>query len=417
MDRANQRACSRRSSIRPRQPRSSSSRSNGVRMRHPWPLGAGFELEYQVVTVRTAGLARSFQEIAMRALRNGLPTPDQVSRAMQQEHGLRTVFIDRRDRAEQYRAALETEALARGVGDGRWIALAALDGATIATTLEGTTRRLLVAEGAERKPAVICCGARWAARWGISIFSPRRAATAVSVSWKYGTAPASTARPGRSMVHPWYGCPSRRYCRPVRPKSWMPRHSLHSRCCRAPRCCRGSCPFPRLRQSRSARMSGRPSEPLRRRLHSIRCPSLMPKEPRHVQLPGPRAGRGPVDTPARAPSLHRDRCVQPRRFSVRVGGLKFGGGEGEAESGGGHSTESRLALVRREVRALIGRQHACTTAACRSSQLMASAFFDTPSGRGPAGPSSTHTSGRRFFHISLHARSRSHREIPAGGCR
>ena len=347
-----------------------------------WPLGARFELEYEVVTVRTAGLARSFQEIAMRALRNGLPTPDQVSRAMQQEHGLRTVFIDRRDRAEQYRAALESEALARGVGDGRWIALAALDGATIATTLEGTTRRLLVAEGSGEE----ACRHLLRRALGSPVGDLHLLST--------------TRGDGRLRVlEVWICTRVDRSARPLDGASlvWMPIEAMLARA--------GSSEI--VDAATLAALSVLSRSEMLPRLVSLPSASSIEErtdERKAVRTPTPPPSLDSLplldaetslvtfnsrvlalaEDPS-TPLLERLRYIAivasnlDEFFSVRVGGLKFGGGEGEAESGGGHSTESRLALVRREVRALIGRQHACTTACLRSSQLMASAFFDTPS--------------------------------------
>jgi polyphosphate kinase len=108
---------------------------------------ARFSFEYDIVTVRAAGVSRTFHEVLVRAVRRGRPSAEQLARAVSEELALRSLTIDRRERAEQVRAALESEALARGVGSGRWVAIAALDGSLIATLLDGDTRRLPVAEG------------------------------------------------------------------------------------------------------------------------------------------------------------------------------------------------------------------------------------------------------------------------------
>jgi polyphosphate kinase len=112
-----------------------------------WLRRPRFDLEYDIVTVRAAGLSRTFHEIAVRVRRRGRPTAYHLSRAIGEDLGLRALTFDRRERAEQIRAALEGEVLARGVGDGKWVVIAAFDGTRIATLFEEGHRRLLVAEG------------------------------------------------------------------------------------------------------------------------------------------------------------------------------------------------------------------------------------------------------------------------------
>lgn len=121
--------------------------------RHVRPASGGFwrparyELEYASVTVRTAGLARTFQEIALRTMNIGRPSADRVARAISEQYALRSVILDRRERGEQLRSALESEALARRVGGGRWIAVVALDGPQIAVLADGKRWKLPLSEG------------------------------------------------------------------------------------------------------------------------------------------------------------------------------------------------------------------------------------------------------------------------------
>jgi Polyphosphate kinase N-terminal domain len=113
-----------------------------------WWRRARFALDYDVVTVRAAGLARSFQEITLRTLRRGRPSADAMAQAAGTVLALRTLPFSRRERGAQLAAALEREALTRGVGGGRWVALLALDGSHVATLAQGATHRLPTDEGA-----------------------------------------------------------------------------------------------------------------------------------------------------------------------------------------------------------------------------------------------------------------------------
>lgn len=112
-----------------------------------WWRPARFELEYAIMTVRAGELARSFNELALRSIRRGQPSAERVARAIGEFYALRSVTHDRRERGEQLRSALESEALARKVGGGRWIAVVALDGARVAALSDGTHWKLPLAEG------------------------------------------------------------------------------------------------------------------------------------------------------------------------------------------------------------------------------------------------------------------------------
>ncbi|HJU64498.1 MAG TPA: hypothetical protein VJ596_02420, partial [Gemmatimonadaceae bacterium] len=106
-----------------------------------------YELRYDVVTVRAAGLSRAFQELGLLRLRSGKPDLDEVARAFSEAYGLRAVAADRKVRGALLRTALESEALARAVEPGRWVVVAAMDGSRVACLQEGETIRLPVAEG------------------------------------------------------------------------------------------------------------------------------------------------------------------------------------------------------------------------------------------------------------------------------
>jgi inorganic triphosphatase YgiF len=92
-----------------------------------------FELLYDIVTVRAAGLSRTFQELKLRERRAGRLDLTQLARAISERYRLRAVSPDKRVRGALVRTALESEALARHVGSGRRVALIALD-ATISAT-------------------------------------------------------------------------------------------------------------------------------------------------------------------------------------------------------------------------------------------------------------------------------------------
>lgn len=112
-----------------------------------WWWDARYSVAYDSVTVRAAGIAHTFHEILLYRRRNGRPSGEQVANALAQQLSLRTVTVDRRERGEQLRLASESEALARKVGQGRWVVIAALDGAHIASLTSPGTKRLPSAEG------------------------------------------------------------------------------------------------------------------------------------------------------------------------------------------------------------------------------------------------------------------------------
>jgi polyphosphate kinase len=82
-------------------------------------------------------------------LRIGIPGAESLARALSDQFSLRALTIDRRERGAQLRAALESESLARGVGSGRRVVVAAFDGRRIGTLRDEESRalRLPTAEG------------------------------------------------------------------------------------------------------------------------------------------------------------------------------------------------------------------------------------------------------------------------------
>ncbi|MCC6318932.1 MAG: polyphosphate kinase 1 [Gemmatimonadaceae bacterium] len=112
-----------------------------------WWRPARFALAYDTITVRASGLARAFHELSLHVVKAGRPTRDDVGSALRDSFALRSLTLDRRHRGEQLRDALESEALARRVGSGRWVAVVAIDGTRVAVLREGAGWKLPITEG------------------------------------------------------------------------------------------------------------------------------------------------------------------------------------------------------------------------------------------------------------------------------
>ena len=78
-----------------------------------WFARGRYEVVYDVVTVRSRGLARTFQELKLRELAAGRPGMDRVARALQERYGLRRLLVGKVDRAEKLLRDLEGEGLAQ----------------------------------------------------------------------------------------------------------------------------------------------------------------------------------------------------------------------------------------------------------------------------------------------------------------
>src|SRR5439155_978848 len=89
----------------------------------PWP-----EVEFvvDVVTVRSTEAAPVFRELALRRLPWGTVGVARLGTALADRHGLHRVATDRRARAAELLAALETGALARSVQGQREVAIIAV---------------------------------------------------------------------------------------------------------------------------------------------------------------------------------------------------------------------------------------------------------------------------------------------------
>ena len=119
-----------------------------VRMtRARWWRRARYELVYDVVTVRSHQLARTFQELKIRQRAGGQPRLEQVSQALQERYGLRPLLVSKVDRAERLLRDLESEALTRAARGDREVAVIVLDEGRVALLAEQTEMILPVRGG------------------------------------------------------------------------------------------------------------------------------------------------------------------------------------------------------------------------------------------------------------------------------
>lgn len=335
-----------------------------------WWRPARFELEYAIVTVRTAGLARSFHEIALQTIRRGRPTAEQLSRAMSEQFALRSITYDRRERGEQIRSALESEALARGVGGGRWIAIAALDGPHIAAVREGTTWRLPVAEGSGEE----ACRHLMRHALGSSVGDLRLLTTTLgegrlrSLEVWISTRLDRSARKGNDAALTWLpieemfariGTPEIQDAASLAALALLSRSEL----------------LPRLVSLPSAgRLEERAQK--RRSTTSHEAPvvtrTVGPLLDSELSLLAFNERVLELAEDATVPLLERVRYLAivasnlDEFFSVRMGGLKFDGGEVADESDDTRPADVRQGHVATQARALIVRQYACAAACLRA---------------------------------------------------
>src|SRR2546427_106944 len=110
----------------------------------PWPE---LELVLDVVTVRSTEAAPVFRELALRRRPWGTIGVARLGAALAERHGLRPVVGDRRARADELLAALETTALARAVQGQREVAIIAVADGRMAFRRVGGGLQLLVVDG------------------------------------------------------------------------------------------------------------------------------------------------------------------------------------------------------------------------------------------------------------------------------
>ena len=113
----------------------------------PWHLPGRFAFMYDRVTVRNGRLTREFQELKVRRLARGKPRLDEVSRALEQAHGLRPTLPTKMARARTLLRQLGRESLIRNLDSGRAVAVIALEDGRVAMLRDGETWRLPVTAG------------------------------------------------------------------------------------------------------------------------------------------------------------------------------------------------------------------------------------------------------------------------------
>ncbi|HEY7567781.1 MAG TPA: hypothetical protein VH762_09440, partial [Gemmatimonadaceae bacterium] len=337
-----------------------------------WWRPARYELEYAIMTVRTGELARSFHELALRTIRRGQPSAERVARAIGEFYALRSVTHDRRERGEQLRSALESEALARKVGGGRWIAVVALDGPHVAALSDGTHWKLPLAEGSG-EDAVRLTMRR---TLGSSVGDLRLLSTTEGEGRLRSLEVWVCTRVDRGTTKA-----------SARDLTWVPIEELLARIGTAQIQDAGTLATLVL-LSRSELLPT-----------LVALPSAGKLEARAQQRREATTGEEPVRQDAAGPlldsevsllsfnervlALAEDESVPllervrylaivasnlDEFFAVRVGGLKFSGQEVSDESPGASPSEVRLGQLARQTRALLVRQYACLGACVRALQ-------------------------------------------------
>jgi polyphosphate kinase len=109
-----------------------------------WPWRGQFAFYYDTVSVRRAGIVRTFQEMKVRRLRGGSPRLDIIGAAMPD---IRPILEGKLARAQRLSAGLEREALARSLASGRTTALLVIDRGRVALRRAEGRLRLPVGAG------------------------------------------------------------------------------------------------------------------------------------------------------------------------------------------------------------------------------------------------------------------------------
>ncbi|MGH7694685.1 MAG: polyphosphate kinase 1 [Gemmatimonadaceae bacterium] len=335
-----------------------------------WLRPARFELEYASVTVRAAELARSFHEISLQTLRRGQPSTERVARAIGEFYALRSVTHDRRERGEQVRSALESEALARKIGGGRWIAVIALDGPFVAALSDGSRWKLPLAEGSGEE----ACRHTMRRTLGSSVGDLRLLATTEGEGrlrslevWVVTRVDRGTTKGGDPAL------------------TWAPIEEMLARIGTAQVQDAGTLAALVL-LSRSELLPTLVALPSAGKLEAR---AQKRRDATTAEAPVRQDAAGPLlDSEVSllsfnervlalaedesVPLLERVRYLaivasnMDEFFAVRVGGLKFSGQEVADESSDATAADARLAQVARQTRALLVRQYACLDTCLRA---------------------------------------------------
>jgi len=105
------------------------------------------EIAYDVVSVHSGGLSRTFCEMRLRRVGPGGPATEEVAEALQRELGLRPMPARRVERAEELLSAMETEPTATAATRIPEVAVIAVGAGAVALRFDGGGLRLPVREG------------------------------------------------------------------------------------------------------------------------------------------------------------------------------------------------------------------------------------------------------------------------------
>ena len=117
------------------------------RTRRGWFRHGSYEVAYDVVTVRSHDVARTFQELKLREVTGGRPGLERLARAFQERYGLRALLVGKIDRAEKLLRELDSEVLARVAQGDREVAVVVVRDGCVAMLAEGTALTLPVRRG------------------------------------------------------------------------------------------------------------------------------------------------------------------------------------------------------------------------------------------------------------------------------
>ncbi|MFN8571571.1 MAG: polyphosphate kinase 1 [Gemmatimonadaceae bacterium] len=323
-----------------------------------WWWGAQYDVAFDRVTVRAAGIVHAFHEISLYRRRGGQPSGERVANTLSQLWSLRTVTVSRRDRGDQLRLASESEALARKVGQGRWVVVAALDGASIATLTTPGIKRLPSAEGSGED----ACRHLLRKTLGSSV-GDLRLLTTISGEGRLATLEVWIATHGDRSATPGEGLQL----------SWLPIEQMLARIGSTeitdPATLAGLTALaksPILRQ-----LVSRPSaDGVEARRHEREAPAAKWKG--EGNIPRLNAEESLIAFNARVLALAEDPTVpllerlrflaivssnMDEFFAVQAGGLKYAGGDSGDESDATRSADSRLANAAHHARLLTDRQY------------------------------------------------------------
>src|SRR3989441_5312118 len=112
-----------------------------------FPYTTLFRSAYDVVTVRSHGLARTFQELKLRQLAPGRPGLDVLAAAFQERYALRPLLVGKVDRAEKLLREIDGDLLASAARGGREVAVIVVEAGCVAVLMDERSLTLPVRGG------------------------------------------------------------------------------------------------------------------------------------------------------------------------------------------------------------------------------------------------------------------------------